>query len=143
LKTVMYVVWGLFILGAAWSVFHAGRTVRRREQRIANWPRVKALITGSRTGWTSGIGNATKSIRHFPIYQFSEPGGTVVVGESDVSLRNRPEPGERLEVAYDPADPHTSFPVSSHARFTLGCLTAFFAVFAVAALWFISVFPLL
>jgi hypothetical protein len=47
-----------------------------------------------------------------------------------------------IEVAYNPANPNESLQVSSAPRTTLGCLIPFFAVFALALLWFISVFPL-
>ena len=142
MKTVMYVVWALFVLGVAWSIFQMGRKARRHRRRIAHWPRLQATVTGSRTGWTSGTGNSTQSIRHFPIYRFTDPAGAVFVGESEASLRNRPAPGSPLEVAYDPADPHTSFQVSSQDRLAVGCLTVFFAGFALVSHWAIGAFPL-
>lgn len=142
-KTMMYVIWALFVLGVAWSIFRMDLKAKRHRRRIAHWPRLQPTVTGSRTGWTSGTGNSTQSIRHFPIYQFVAPTGAVFVGESEVSLRNRPTPGLALEVAYDPADPHTSFQVSSQDRLAVGCLTAFFAGFALLSFWLIGVFPLL
>ena len=142
MKTVMYVVWALFVLGVAWSIFQMGRKARRHRRRIAHWPRLQATVTGSRTGWTSGTGNSTQSIRHFPIYRFTDPAGAVFVGESEVSLRNRPAPGSPLEVVYDPANPSISFQVSSQDRLAVGCLTVFFAGFALVSHWAIGAFPL-
>jgi hypothetical protein len=142
LKIVLYVIWALFVLGAAYSLAYTVRKNRRHEQRTAGWPRVQATVTGSRTGWTSGIGNMTRNLRFFPTYRFRDPHGMPFIGESEVSSVERPVPGSQVEVAYNPADPTESFQVSSETRTALGCLIPFFAVFAVALFWFIGVFPL-
>jgi hypothetical protein len=139
---VLYVIWALFVAGAIYSVIHAVRKTRRHEQRTAGWPRVQATVTGSRAGWSGGTGNMTRNRRFWPTYQFTDPHGTLFMGESEVSFAERPVPGSPVEVAFNPANPGESFHVSSHARTTLGCMIPFFAVFAAALLWFISVFPL-
>jgi hypothetical protein len=142
LKIVLYVIWALFVAGAAYSLIRAARKNRHHEQRTARWPRVQAIVTGSRSGWTSGIGNMTPNLRFFPTYQFCDPHGRQFEGESEISFVERPVPGSHVEVAYNPANPGESFHVSSKTRAVLGCLTVFFAVFAVALFWFIGVFPL-
>jgi hypothetical protein len=142
LKIVLYVIWALFVAAAVYSLTHSVRKNRRHEQRTAKWPRVQATVTGSRPGWTSGVGNMTPNLRFFPTYQFSDPHGRPFTGESEVSSVERPMPGSLVEGAYNPTDPSESFHVSSETRTVLGCLIPFFAVFAVALFWFIGVFPL-
>lgn len=142
LKFVLYVIWALFVAGAAYSIVHTVRKTRRHEQRTANWPRVQATVTGSRAGWSGGTGNMTRNRRCWPTYQFADPYGTPFTGESEVSFAEQPVPGSPIEVAYNPANPSESFHVSSQTRTTLGCLIAFFAVFAVVLFWFIGIFPL-
>lgn len=142
LKIVLYVIWALFVAGAAYSLIHAVRKNRRHEQRTADWPRVQATVTGSRAGWSGGTGNMTRNRRFFPMYQFTDPHGTLFAGESEVSFAEQPVPGAPVEVAFNPANPSESFHVSSQTRTALGCLIPFFGVFAVALFWFIGVFPL-
>lgn len=109
---------------------------------MASWPKVQATVTGSVAGWTSGGGGSSRSRRFFPTYQFTDPRGTLFMGKSEISTAAAPAAGSLIEVAYNPADPNESLQVSSAPRTTLGCLVPFFAVFAVALFWFISVFPL-
>jgi hypothetical protein len=142
LKIVLYVIWALFVAATVYALTHSARKNRRYEQRTACWPRVQATVTGSRTGWTSGIGNMTPNLRFFPTYQFSDPHGRPFTGKSEVSFVEQPVPGSLVEVAYNPANPSESFQLSSETRGALGCLVPFFAVFAVALFWFIGVFPL-
>jgi hypothetical protein len=142
LKTVLYIIWGLFVLAAAAACIHAVRKTKRQEQLINAWPKAKATVTGSRAGWTSGAGNASRSRRYWPTYQFTGPDGVLHLGESEVSYIQRPVPGSVLKVAYNPADPGQSFQVDHPSRQVLGCLIPIFAVFAVASFWFIGVFPL-
>jgi hypothetical protein len=142
LKIVLYVVWALFVAGAIYSVIHAARKTRRHEQLTAGWPRVQATVTGSRAGWSGGTGNMTRNRRFWPTYRFTDPHGTLFVGESEVSSAEKPLPGSPINIAYNPANPNESFQPSSETRAALGCLIPFFAVFAAALFWFIGVFPL-
>jgi hypothetical protein len=142
LKIVLYVIWALFVAGVIYSVIHAVRKNRQHEQMAADWPRVQATVTGSRAGWSGGTGNMTPNRRFWPTYQFTDEHGRPFGGESEVSFAKQPVPGSPVEVAYNPADPNESFHVSSQTRTALGCLSLFFAVFAVALFWFIGVFPL-
>ena len=142
MRILLYIVWALFVTGALYSVLHSVRRTRRAEQRSAGWPRVEAAVTGSRAGWTSGVGNTSRTPRYFPKYQFTDASGRQVAGESEVSSAEKPLPGNTIEVAYNPADPAESFQVSNQTRTTLGCLIPFFAVLAAALFWFIGVFPL-
>ena len=142
MRIVLYVIWALFVAGAVYSITHVARKHKRHEQRTAGWPRVQATVTGSRDGWSGGTGNMSRNRRFWPRYQFTGPHGTAFTGESEVSFAEQPAPGSSIEVAYNPANPHESFHVSSQTRTTLGCLIPFFAVFAVASFWFIGIFPL-
>ena len=142
MRIVLYVIWALFVAGVIYSVIHAVRKARRHEQQTAGWPRVQATVTGSRAGWSGGTGNMTRNRRFWPAYQFTDPHGTLFLGESEISFAEQPVPGSPVEVAYNPANPHESFHVSSQAKSALGCLIPFFAALAAALFWFISVFPL-
>ena len=142
MRAVLYAVWALFVLGAAFSLAYAVRRHRRHERRTADWPRVEAVVIGSRAGWTSGVGNTSRRRRFWSTYQFTDPAGVPFTGESQVSDVREPTPGELLEVAYDPGNPAESFVVSSEERTTLGCLVPFFVVFSAALLWFVAHFPL-
>jgi hypothetical protein len=141
-KVLLYVIWALFVMGAVVSIVYMARKTGSQERLAADWPRARATVTGSRAGWTSGAGNTTRNRRFFPLYKFSDSHGTLFTGESEVSCAEQPAPGSCIDVAYNPANPHESFHVSSQARATMGCLTTFFAVFSLVLLWFISVFPL-
>lgn len=141
MKMILYIVWALFVTAAVFAVVRAVRTTRRDEQQVASWPKVQATVTGSVAGWTSGGGGSSRSRRFFPLYQFTDPQGTLFAGESEVSSASQPVPGSLIDVAYNPDDPSDSRQVSSTPRTTLGCLVPFFAVFALASLWFISIFP--
>ena len=142
MRAVLYAVWALFVLGAAFSLTHVVRGHRRHEQRTADWPRVDAVVTGARAGWTSGVGNTTRRRRYWPTYQFTDSAGILFTGESQVSDVQERAPGELLQVAYDPRNPAESFVVSSQERATLGCLVPFFIVFSAVSLWFVAHFPL-
>jgi hypothetical protein len=141
-RIILYAVWALFVVAAVLALVHARRTARRREQQIADWPKVQASVTGSIAGWTNGGGGSSRSRRFFPTYQFTDPHGTLCAGESDVSFAGKPVPGSLIEVAYNPANPQESLQVSSAPRMAMGCLIPFFAVFALALFWFIGIFPL-
>jgi hypothetical protein len=142
LKIVLYIIWALFVASVIWAFIRTLRKTRRQERLIAIWPKVQATVTGSRQGWTSGGGNATRSVRFWPAYQFLDPRGILYVGESEVSCANRPVPGSSLEVAYNPADPNQSFQVDAPSKMVIGCLIPTFAFFALASFWFIGIFPL-
>lgn len=141
MKTILYIVWVLFVAGAVSSLLYAGRRTKRQEQLMASWPKVQATVTGSATGWTSGVGGSSRNLRYFPTYQFTDPQGTLFMGKSEVSGVQQPVPGSLIEVAYNPVNPNESLQVSSEPRRGMGCLIAFFAVFAVASFWFIGIFP--
>lgn len=139
---ILYIVWALFVTAAVFAVVRAVRITKRGEQQIASWPKAQATVTGSVAGWTSGGGGSSRSRRFFPLYQFTDQQGTLFAGESDISFASQPVPGSRVEVAYNPANPNESRHVTSKPRAAVGCIVPFFAVFALASLWFISVFPL-
>ncbi|MFC7847052.1 DUF3592 domain-containing protein [Arthrobacter sp. NPDC057388] len=139
---MLYVIWALFVAGTVYSFIHTIRKNRQHEQRTADWPRVQAMVTGSRAGWSGGTGNMTRNRRFFPTYQFTDLHGRPFIGKSDVSSVEQPVPGSQVEIAYNPANPSESFLVSTQTRTALGCLIPFFAVFAVALFWFIGVFPM-
>ncbi|ADX71544.1 DUF3592 domain-containing protein [Pseudarthrobacter phenanthrenivorans] len=141
MKIILYIVWALFVVAAVFAVVHAVRKTRHEEQLVASWPKVQATVTGSVAGWTNGGGRSSRRRRFFPTYQFTDPQGTLFAGESEVSSAGKPILGTSLEVAYNPANPNDSRQVSANPRTTLGCAVPFFAVFALASLWFISVFP--
>ena len=141
MKIALYVIWALFVMGAAFSCTKAVRTTKRQEQLIATWPKAQAVVTGSRQGWSNGAGNATRSIRYWPRYQFHDSRGVLYVGESDVSYRGKPVPRSPLEVAYNPEDPNQSLQVTARSNKVLGCLIPAFALLSLAAFWFIGVFP--
>ncbi|MDP9889404.1 DUF3592 domain-containing protein [Pseudarthrobacter enclensis] len=142
MKTILYIVWALFIAAAIFSLVYAGRRTRRQARLMAQWPKAQATVTGSTTGWTGGVGGASRNLRYYPTYQFTDPQGTLFMGKSEISGVKQPLPGSLIEVAYNPANPNESLQVSSEPRTAMGCLIAFFAVFAVASFWFIGVFPL-
>jgi hypothetical protein len=142
LKIVLYIIWALFVAGAALACGQAVRKTRHQERLIASWPKAQATVTGSRQGWSHGGGNTTRNIRFWPGYQFHDSRGVLYVGESEVSYARRPTPGSFLEVAYNPADPNQSFQVDAPSRTVIGCLIPAFALLALAAFWFIGIFPL-
>lgn len=139
---MLYIIWALFVTGATFACVQAVRKTRRQEQLIASWPKVQATVTGSRQGWTSGGGNATRNVRFWPTYQFTDPRGIAFAGESEISYLNPPIPGSFLEVAYNPDDPNESFQVASPSKTVIGCLIPAFALLAIASFWFIGIFPL-
>lgn len=139
MKTALYIIWTLFVAGAAAACFQAVRKTRAQEQLIASWPKAQATVTGSRQGWTK-LGN--RNVRFWPAYQFLDPRGVLFAGESEVSYVNPPAPGSLLEVAYNPANPNESFQVDAPSRLVIGCLIPVFVFFALAAFWFIGIFPL-
>lgn len=142
MKIVLYVVWALFVAAAILALVRSVRKTRQQEQLMAGWPKTQATVTGSTTGWTSGMGGSNRNLRYYPTYQFTDPQGTLFMGKSEVSRAEQPVPGSLVEVAYNPANPNESLQVSSAPRAALGCLIPFFAVFAVALFWFIGIFPL-
>lgn len=129
--------------GAVVSVVHLACRTSCQKRLAADWPRVRATVTGTRADWTSGTGNTTRNRRFFPLYRFSDAHAMSHTGESDISFAEQPVPGSPIDVAYNPAKPAESFTVSARSRATLGYLVAFFAVFSLVCLWFISVLPLL
>jgi hypothetical protein len=141
-KIVLYIIWALFVAGAAFACIHAVRKARAQERLIASWPKVQANVTGSRQGWTSGVGNSSRNRRYWPAYQFIDPRGVLFVGESEVSCVNRPVAGSFLDVAYNPSDPNQSFEVDSPSRPLIGCVIPAFAFLVLAAFWFIGFLPL-
>ena len=141
MKTILYIVWALFVAAAIFSLLYAARRTKRQEQQMASWPKAQATVTGSATGWTSGVGSSNRNLRYYPTYQFTGPHGTLFMGKSEISKVEQPVPGSLIEVAYNPANPNESLQVSSEPRTVMGCLIAFFAVFAIALFWFIGVFP--
>lgn len=142
LKIVLYIIWALFVAGAALACLQAVRKTRHQERLIASWPKVQATVTGSRQGWTNGGGNTTRNVRFWPTYQFTDPRGVMFAGESEVSYANRPVRGSFLDVAYNPADPSQSFQVAAPSKAVIGCLIPAFALLAIASFWFIGIFPL-
>ena len=142
MKLVLYVIWALFMVAAVWAMIHSVKKTRAQERLISNWPKVQGRVTGSRQGWTSGVGNTSRNIRHWPTYDFVGPDGTAYSGESEVSYANAPAPGSALEVAYNPADPHQSFQVDTPSRLLLGCLIPVLVLLCIVAFWFIGALPL-
>ncbi|MFP5312843.1 MAG: DUF3592 domain-containing protein [Actinomycetes bacterium] len=142
MRTILYIVWALFIAAAIFSLVYTVRRTKRQEHLMASWPKAEAIVTGSTTGWTSGAGGASRNLRYFPTYQFTDPHGILFMGKSEISEVEQPAPGSLIQVAYNPANPNESLQVSSEPRTVMGCLIAFFAVFAIVSFWFISVFPL-
>jgi hypothetical protein len=137
-KLVLYVLWALFVCGAAAACLQAVRKTKAQEQRVASWPKAQATVTGSRQGWTK-LGN--RNVRFWPAYQFQDPRGVRFIGESEVSYANRPVQGSTVEVAYNPEDPNQSFQVESPSKLVLGCLIPIFGFLAMAAFWFIGFLP--
>lgn len=142
MKTILYIVWALFVAGVISSLLYAARRTKRQEQRMASWPKAQATVTGSAAGWTSGAGGSSRNLRYFPTYQFTDPQGTLFMGKSEISRVEQPVPGSLIEVAYNPVNPNESLQVSAEPRTAMGCLIAFFAVFTVVSFWFIGVFPM-
>ena len=97
MKIALYVIWALFVMGAAFSCTKAVRTTKRQEQLITTWSKTQAVVTGSRQGWSDGPGNATRSIRYWPRSQFHDRRGVLYVGESDVSYRANQSLGRLLK----------------------------------------------
>ncbi|KIS29293.1 hypothetical protein TV39_00595 [Arthrobacter sp. SPG23] len=142
MKTVLYIIWALFVVAAAVSITAAMRKAKRQEKLAAQWPRVQATVTGSTAGWSSAVGSSGSRHRLYrPTYRFADPRGTMYFGESDVPFRSEPVPGSTVEVAYNPADPNQSIHQASKEKAGMGCMIAFIAVFVVAAFWFIGIFP--
>jgi hypothetical protein len=142
MKTILYIVWVLFVAAVIFSLVHAARRTKRQEKLMADWPKAQATVTGSTTGWTSGLGGANRNLRYYPTYQFTDRHGTLFMGKSEISAVQQPAPGSLIEVAYNPQNPNESLQVSAAPRTALGCLIPFFAVFAIALFWFIGIFPL-
>ncbi|MFF1384017.1 DUF3592 domain-containing protein [Arthrobacter sp. NPDC058288] len=142
MKTVLYIVWALFVVAAAVSITVAVRKGKRLEKLAEQWPRVQATVTGSNAGWSSAVGSSGSRHRLYrPTYRFADPRGTLYFGESDVPFRTEPAPGSTVEVAYNPADPNQSIHQASKEKAGMGCMIAFFAAFAVASFLFIGLFP--
>ena len=141
MRIVLYIIWALFVAGAAFSLVRVMRKTKRQEKLTAGWPRVQATVTGSVAGWTSGAGGSSRSRRFYPTYQFTDPHGTLFAGESEVSFANQPVPGSLVEVAYNPAAPNQSFQVASESKMVLGCLMPVFAFFALLLFWVAGAFP--
>jgi hypothetical protein len=142
MKLVLYIIWALFMVAAVWAMIHSVKKTRNQERLIASWPKVQGRVTGSRQGWTSGVGNTTRNIRHWPTYEFVGPDGSSYNGESEVSYANPPVAGSALEVAYNPADPHQSFQVDSPSKLLIGCIIPVIALLGLASFWFIGFLPL-
>jgi hypothetical protein len=142
MKIILYIVWALFVAAAIVALVRSAGKTRQQEQLMAAWPKTRATVTGSTTGWTSSVGGSSRNLRYYPTYQFMDPQGTLFMGKSEVSHAEQPVPGSLVEVAYNPANPNESLQVSSSTRAALGCLIPFFAVFAIALFWFIGIFPL-
>jgi Protein of unknown function (DUF3592) len=142
LKILLYVIWAAFFIAVALTMIHTMRKTRRQEQLIANWPKARATVTGSRRGWTHGGGNTTRNVRYWPAYQFHDHRGVLYAGESEASYRNPPVHGSSLEVAYNPEDPNQSFQVASPSKMVIGCLIPAFTVLALGSFWYIGIFPL-
>ncbi|MBT2546902.1 DUF3592 domain-containing protein [Arthrobacter sp. ISL-65] len=142
MKIVLYIIWILFAAAAAAACIHALRKTQAQERRIEGWPKVQATVTGSREGWTSGVGNTNRNRRHWPVYQFTGPQDVLHLGESEVSYAQRPVPGSSVEVAYNPDNPSESFQVEHPSKLLIGCLVPLFGLFALASFWFIGVLPL-
>ncbi len=142
MKIVLYIVWMLFVAGVIWALGRSYRKSREKERLIATWPKTLATVTGSRAGWTSGVGNSSRNRRFWPRYEFRDPRGVVYLGESEVSLANEPLPGSPLQVAYNPEDPNQSFQPVKESRLLIGCLAPVFGLLALGSFWFIGVFPL-
>nr|WP_218649599.1 DUF3592 domain-containing protein [Paenarthrobacter nitroguajacolicus] len=140
-KIVLYVIWALFVVAVVCSLWRTIKDMKRREALMAGWPKVLATVTGSRSGWTSGVGNSSRTRRCWPHYQFSDGRGDVYRGESDISTAVEIEPGSPLAVAYNPADPGESYQVAAQSKMVVGCLIPAFAAFAAGSLWFIGIFP--
>ncbi|AFR27738.1 hypothetical protein ARUE_c08090 [Arthrobacter sp. Rue61a] len=140
-KIVLYVVWALFVVAVVWALCRTIKDMRRRETLMADWPKVLATVTGSRHGWTTGVGNSSRNRRFWPYYQFSDARGDVFRGESDISTAVETEPGSPLAVAYNPADPSESYQMVTQSKVVGGCLIPAFAFFAAGSLWFIGIFP--
>jgi hypothetical protein len=141
MRIVLYIIWALFVAGAATALVQTVRKSKRQENLIAGWPKAQATVTGNVAGWSNGGGGGTRSRRFYPTYQFTDPNGTLFAGESEVSYASQPVPGSLLEVAYNPANPNQSFQVAAQSRMMLGCLVPFFAVFALVSFWFVGIFP--
>lgn len=143
MKTVLYIIWALFIVAATVSIAVTMRKAKRLEKLAERWPRVQATVTGSNAGWSSAVGSSGSPHRLYrPTYRFADQRGTLFFGESDVPFRTEPAPGSTVEVAYNPADPNQSIHQSSKEKAGMGCMIAAFAVFAVASFLFIGIFPL-
>jgi len=142
MKTILYIVWALFVAAAIFSLVYAARRTKRQSQQMAAWPKAQATVTGSATRWIGGTGGSSRNLRYYPTYQFTDPRGTLFMGKSEISTVEQPAPGSLIEVAYNPVNPNESLQVSSEPRTVMGCLIAFFAVFAVVSFWFIGIFPL-
>lgn len=141
MKIALYIIWALFVAGAAFALVRSMRQAKRREHLTAAWPRVQATVTGSVAGRTHGAGGASQRRRFYPTYQFADPFGTLFAGESEVSSVSQPVPGSLVEVMYNPANPNQSFQVSSQEKVLLGCLIPCFAGFSLVLFWFIGIFP--
>lgn len=118
-KIVLYIIWVLFAAGAAAASIHSLRKTQAQERLIDSWPKAQATVTGSRQGWTSGAGNASRNQRYWPRYEFTGPQGVLYLGESEVSRVERPVPGSVLEVAYNPENPAESFEVAHPSKVVL------------------------
>lgn len=140
MKIALYIIWALFVVGAIAALTQTIRKAKYQERLIASWPKVQATVTGSRQGWTNGGANTNRNVRFWPQYQFIDPQGALYVGESEVSYANRPEPGEILEVAFNPANPNQSFQVDAPSKLMIGCLIPVFVFIGIIMFWAIGWF---
>lgn len=141
MKIVLYIIGALWVVGAGLATFHLLRKAKRREQQAVSWPRVQATVTGSVAGWNRSAGSSPSSRCYFPTYQFTDPHGTLFVGESEVSRVNPPQPGSLVPVTYNPLNPNQSFQVASDSKKIVGCLIPFMVVFSILLFNFINIFP--
>ncbi|XAS67638.1 DUF3592 domain-containing protein [Micrococcaceae bacterium Sec5.7] len=142
MKTVLYIIWALFVLGAAFSIVLVLRKSRRQERLTADWPRARATVTGSVAGWSNAASSSNATRIYYPAYQFTDARGILFAGGSEVSFASQPVPGSPLDVAYNPLNPNQSFQQSTREKTALGCIIPFFAVFAVASFLLIGIFPI-
>lgn len=107
--------------------------------RIRGWFRTAGTVTA-----TGALGDRLRAapgyLKYQPDYSYLDAAGQYYAGRADVPAREEPIVGQRIEVAYDPADPRRSaLPVFFTARGLLGSglILSFFGAAGVTMFTFV------
>lgn len=138
ISMVFIVLPGMFLAVGLLLVLIGLLTCVFRWFRVRNWVRTAGIVTGR--GAPASQLDGTPGGRFFPEYHYLDAAGGAYTGRADVPTREEPIIGQRIEIAYDPADPRRSaIPVFFTARGLLGValIVSFFGAAGVTMFTFV------